>query len=140
MSDEIRTASLIRGDGIGPEIADAALRAVEAAGPKVRWEDVPAGLSAVDTDKAPLRARTTDSITKNRLALKGPLGTPIGSGFRSVNVALRQLYDLYANVRPVITFEGVPSHYEDVDLVIVRENTEDLYAAVEHYVDHRRNA
>jgi isocitrate dehydrogenase (NAD+) len=140
VTDTTPTVSLIRGDGIGPEIADATLRALEAAGARLAWEEVPAGMGAVDTDRDPLPSRTTDSITKNRLALKGPLGTPIGSGFRSVNVALRQLYDLYANVRPVRTFEGVPARYSDVDLVVVRENTEDLYAGVEHYVDARRNA
>ena len=134
------TVSLIKGDGIGPEIADATVRAVAAAGGDITWEEVPAGMSAVETDKDPLPPRTTESITRNRVALKGPLGTPIGSGFRSVNVALRQLFDLYANVRPAKTFQGVPSHYTDVDLVVVRENTEDLYAGVEHYVDPRRNA
>ena len=134
------TVSLIKGDGIGPEIADATVRAVAAAGGDVTWEEVPAGMSAVETDKDPLPPRTTESITRNRVALKGPLGTPIGSGFRSVNVALRQLFDLYANVRPAKTFQGVPSRYTDVDLVVVRENTEDLYAGVEHYVDPRRNA
>jgi len=134
------TVSLIKGDGIGPEIADATVRALAAAGADITWEEVPAGLSAVDTDKDPLPPRTTESITRNRVALKGPLGTPIGSGFRSVNVALRQLYDLYANVRPAKTFQGVTSRYTDVDLVVVRENTEDLYAGVEHYVDPRRNA
>jgi isocitrate dehydrogenase (NAD+) len=132
--------SLIRGDGIGPEIADATLRALEAAGARLSWEEVPAGLAAVESDKDPLPTRTTDSIAKNRLALKGPLGTPIGTGFRSVNVALRQQFDLYANVRPIITFDGVPSRYAGVDLVVVRENTEDLYAGVEHYVDQKRNA
>jgi isocitrate dehydrogenase (NAD+) len=140
MDDAIRTCSLIRGDGIGPEIADATLRALDGAGAKLKWEEVPAGLAAVDSDRDPLPARTTDSITRNRLALKGPLGTPIGSGFRSVNVGLRQLFDLYANVRPVKNFEGVPSRYENVDLIVVRENTEDLYAGVEHYVDQKRNA
>jgi isocitrate dehydrogenase (NAD+) len=140
MSEQIPTVSLIRGDGIGPEIADATLRALEAAGAKLSWEEVPAGMSAVDTDRDPLPTRTTDSISKNRLALKGPLGTPIGTGFRSVNVALRQQYDLYANVRPVLTFDGVPARYPNVNLVVVRENTEDLYAGVEHYVDARRNA
>jgi len=134
------TCSLIRGDGIGPEIADATLRALDAAGAKIKWEEVPAGMSAVDTDRDPLPQKTTDSISKNRLALKGPLGTPIGTGFRSVNVALRQQFDLYANVRPIRTFDGVPARYEAVDLVVVRENTEDLYAGVEHYVDARRNA
>jgi isocitrate dehydrogenase (NAD+) len=140
MTDTTPTCSLIRGDGIGPEIADATLRALEAAGARLKFEEVPAGLTAVETERDPLPTRTTDSISRNRLALKGPLGTPIGSGFRSVNVALRQQYDLYANVRPIITFDGVPSHYDNVDLVVVRENTEDLYAGVEHYVDPRRNA
>jgi isocitrate dehydrogenase (NAD+) len=134
------TVSLIRGDGIGPEISDATVRALEAAGAKVKWEPVPAGMSAVETDKDPLPQKTIESIQKNRLALKGPLGTPIGGGFRSVNVALRQHFDLYANVRPSRTLAGVPSRYTDVDLVMVRENTEDLYAGVEHYVDARRNA
>ena len=134
------TCSLIRGDDIGPEIADATLRVLDAAGAKLKWEDVPAGLAAVESDRDPLPTRTTDSISKNSLALKGPLGTPIGSGFRSVNVALRQQYDLYANVRPIRTFQGVPCRYEGVDLIVVRENTEDLYAGVEHYVDQRRNA
>jgi isocitrate dehydrogenase (NAD+) len=136
----MRKVSLIRGDGIGPEIADATLRALEAAGARVEWEVVPAGMGAVDTDRDPLPRRTIDSIKANRVALKGPLGTPIGSGFRSVNVALRQEFDLYANVRPARTIAGVPARYQDVDLVVVRENTEDLYAGIEHYVDPRRNA
>jgi isocitrate dehydrogenase (NAD+) len=134
------TVSLIRGDGIGPEIAGATVRALEAAGAKVAWEEVPAGMGAVDSDKDPLPQKTLDSIKKNRVALKGPLATPVGGGFRSVNVALRQTFDLYANLRPARSLEGVPSRYEDVDLVVVRENTEDLYAGVEHYVDPRRNA
>ena len=131
---------MIPGDGVGPEIAAATIRALDGAGAKIKWEEVPAGLAAVESDRDPLPTRTTDSISKNRLALKGPLGTPIGSGFRSVNVALRQQYDLYANVRPVTTFQGVPCRYDKVDLVVVRENTEDLYAGVEHYVDQKRNA
>jgi isocitrate dehydrogenase (NAD+) len=97
-------------------------------------------MGAVESDKDPLPQKTIDSITKNRLALKGPLGTPVGSGFRSVNVALRQQFDLYANLRPAKTLAGVPSRYEGVDIVVVRENTEDLYAGVEHYVDPRRQA
>jgi isocitrate dehydrogenase (NAD+) len=137
---ETPTATLLRGDGIGPEIAQATLRALDAAGAKIKWEEMPAGMGAVDTDKDPLPQKTIESIQKNRLALKGPLGTPIGGGFRSVNVALRQTFDLYANVRPVKTFEGVPTRYPNVDLIVVRENTEDLYAGVEHYVDARRNA
>jgi isocitrate dehydrogenase (NAD+) len=97
-------------------------------------------MGSVDTHKDPLPQITIDSIAKNRLALKGPLGTPIGGGFRSVNVALRQTFDLYANVRPSKTLAGVPTRFENVDLVMMRENTEDLYAGVEHYVDPRRNA
>ncbi len=132
--------SLIEGDGIGPEITRATLRAVEAAGGQVEWQPVPAGMSAVESEKDPLPQRTIDSITANGLALKGPLGTPVGGGFRSVNVTLRQHFDLYANVRPARTLTGVPSHFSDVDMVIVRENTEDIYAGIEHYVDPRRTA
>jgi isocitrate dehydrogenase (NAD+) len=132
--------SLIRGDGIGPEIADATVRALVAAGAKIDFEPVPAGMAAVDTHKDPLPQLTLDSITRNRLALKGPLGTPIGGGFRSVNVALRQTFDLYANVRPSKTLAGVPTRYDNVDLIVMRENTEDLYAGIEHFVDPRRNA
>jgi len=135
-----RTVSLIEGDGIGPEIAEATVRAVEAAGGELAWERVDAGAAAVDRHKDPLPAVTIESIKNNRLALKGPLATPSGGGYRSVNVTLRQHFDLYANVRPVRTIAGVPSRYTGVDLVIVRENTEDLYAGVEHYVDPRRTA
>ncbi len=140
MSTTTPTCTLLRGDGIGPEIADATIRLLAAAGARMNWEDMPAGMSAVDSHKDPLPQATIDSIAKNRLALKGPLGTPIGGGFRSVNVALRQHFDLYANVRPSKTLAGVPSRYDNVDLIVMRENTEDLYAGVEHYVDPRRNA
>ncbi len=135
-----RIATLIEGDGIGPEIAAATVRAIEAAGGQIEWERADAGAGAVDKHKDPLPQATIDSIKKNQLALKGPLATPSGGGYRSVNVTLRQQFDLYANVRPVQTLQGVPSRYTDVDLVIVRENTEDLYAGVEHYVDPRRTA
>ena len=134
------SVSLIEGDGIGPEITRATLRAIEAAGGQLEWQPMPAGMSAVETEKDPLPQRTIDSITANGLALKGPLGTPVGGGFRSVNVTLRQHFDLYANVRPARTLAGVPSHFDDVDMVIVRENTEDIYAGIEHYVDARRTA
>jgi isocitrate dehydrogenase (NAD+) len=134
------TASLIEGDGIGPEIAAATVRAVEAAGGRVDWERVDAGMGAVQKHGDPLPAATIESIKKHQLALKGPLATPSGGGYRSVNVTLRQQFDMYANVRPVRTIAGVPSRYTGVDLVIVRENTEDLYAGVEHYVDPRRTA
>lgn len=134
------TVSLIAGDGIGPEIAEATVQMVEAAGGKLAWEAVTAGMAAAATCGDPLPAATVASIKKNQLALKGPLGTPIGGGFRSVNVTLRQQFDLYANVRPALTIPGVPSRYDQVDVVVVRENTEDLYAGVEHYIDPRRSA
>ncbi len=135
-----RTVTLIEGDGIGPEIAAVTVRAIEAAGGQLEWERADAGAGAVDKHKDPLPQATIESIKKNQLALKGPLATPSGGGYRSVNVTLRQQFDLYANVRPVKTFAGVPSRYTNVDLVIVRENTEDLYAGVEHYIDPRRTA
>jgi len=135
-----RTVTLIEGDGIGPEISAATVRAIEAAGGKLEWERADAGQGAAERHNDPLPQATLESIKKNQLALKGPLGTPIGTGFRSVNVTLRQHFDLYANVRPAKTIPGVPARYENVDLVMVRENTEDLYAGVEHYVDPRRTA
>src|SRR6478609_1769554 len=134
------TVTLIEGDGIGPEIAAATLRAIEAAGGKIKWERADAGAGAVDKHKDPLPQATIDSIKKNQIVLKSPLATPSGGGYRSVNVTLRQQFDMYANVRPAQTIAGVPSRYNNVDLVIVRENTEDLYAGVEHYVDQRRTA
>ncbi len=134
------TVSLIEGDGIGPEITKATLRALEAAGATIEWQPVPAGMSALESDKDPLPQKTIDSITETGLALKGPLGTPIGGGFRSINVTLRQHFDLFANVRPALSLAGVPSRYTGVDIVIVRENTEGLYAGIEHYIDTRRSA
>jgi isocitrate dehydrogenase (NAD+) len=134
------TVSLIEGDGIGPEITAAALRAIEAAGGQLAWERVDAGAGAVARHGDPLPAATLASIQRTRLALKAPLATPSGGGYRSVNVTLRQHFDLYANVRPARTLAGVPSRFTGVDLVIVRENTEDLYAGIEHYVDPRRTA
>jgi isocitrate dehydrogenase (NAD+) len=132
--------TLIEGDGIGPEIAAATVRVLEAAGGRIDWEPQLAGMTAAERLNDPLPAATLGSIKKNQLALKGPLGTPIGTGFRSVNVTLRQTFDLYANVRPTRTIPGVPSRFTGVDIVMVRENTEDLYAGVEHYVDPRRTA
>jgi isocitrate dehydrogenase (NAD+) len=132
--------TLIEGDGIGPEIAAATVRAIEAAGGTLAWERTDAGAGAVQKHGDPLPQATIDSIKSTQLALKGPLATPSGGGYRSVNVTLRQIFDLYANVRPVQTIAGVPSRYTGVDLVIVRENTEDLYAGVEHYIDPRRTA
>jgi isocitrate dehydrogenase (NAD+) len=134
------TAALIAGDGIGPEISAATVEAIAAAGGQIEWDEVPAGMGAIDSDKDPLPQRTIDAITRHQLALKGPLGTPVGGGFRSVNVTLRQHFDLYANVRPAKTIPGVPARFDGVDLIIVRENTEDIYAGIEHYVDPRRTA
>jgi isocitrate dehydrogenase (NAD+) len=134
------TVTLIRGDGIGPEISAATLTILKAAGAQLEFDEQLAGLAAVDKERDPLPARTIESIERTRVALKGPLATPKGEGYRSVNVALRQHFDLYANVRPVRSIVGVPSRYEGVDLIIVRENTEDIYAGIEHYVGPGRMA
>jgi len=134
------TVTLIRGDGIGPEIADATVRALDAAGAALRFEEALAGVAAIDKVHDPLPQETLRAIERTRLALKGPLATPVGGGFRSVNVALRQHFDLFANVRPVHTYPGVPCRYSGVDLVVVRENTEDIYSGVEHYVGPNRSA
>jgi isocitrate dehydrogenase (NAD+) len=132
--------TLIPGDGIGPSIAEAATKVIEAAGVRVEWIHVDAGLTAIDKYKDPLPNVVLDAIRDTKVALKGPLTTPVGSGFRSVNVALRKEFDLYANIRPALSFEGVKSRYENIDLVIVRENTEEFYAGIEHYVDPSRSA
>ena len=134
------TISLIRGDGIGPEITASVLQMLDAAAARLAFEEVPAGEGALSEHKDPLPLVTLDSIAKNKVALKGPLSTPKGTGFRSVNVALRQHFDLFANVRPAISFPGVPSRYQNLDLVTVRENTEDIYAGIEHFVGPGRSA
>lgn len=132
--------TLIPGDGIGPSISEATTKIIEAAGVKIHWDTVEAGLSAIDKYRDPLPPNVIESIKANKVALKGPLTTPVGSGFRSVNVALRKEFDLYSNVRPARSFEGVPARYEGIDLVIVRENTEEFYAGIEHYIDPSRSA
>ncbi len=126
--------TLIRGDGIGPEISAATLAVIEATGVEIEWEEVQAGEGAIDVYGTPLPENVLASLRENRVGLKGPLTTPIGSGFRSINVALRMELDLYANLRPSKTYPGVLSLYKDIDLVVVRENTEDLYSGVEHMV------
>jgi isocitrate dehydrogenase (NAD+) len=136
----MHTVTLIPGDGIGPSIAEVTVRVMEAAGVDILWERVEAGMAAIDKFKDPLPEHVLESIRRTRVALKGPLTTPVGSGFRSVNVALRKEFDLYSNVRPARSFEGVPSRYRDIDLIIVRENTEEFYAGIEHYIDPSRSA
>ena len=136
----MHNVTLIPGDGIGPSISEAAVRIVEATGVNVEWERVDAGLTAIDEYKDPLPPHVLESIGRTRVALKGPLTTPVGSGFRSVNVALRKEFDLYVNLRPARSFEGVQSRYKDIDLIVVRENTEEFYAGIEHYIDPSRSA
>jgi isocitrate dehydrogenase (NAD+) len=132
--------TLIPGDGIGPEVVNAAVECIEAAGAKLSWERAAAGAGAVPTHGTPIPAMTLESIRRNKLALKGPLATPIGEGFRSVNVALRKEFELYANVRPARSFAGVDTRYTGVDLIVIRENTQGLYSGVEHYIDEERSA
>ncbi|MGI6209210.1 MAG: isocitrate/isopropylmalate dehydrogenase family protein [Anaerolineae bacterium] len=126
--------TLIPGDGTGPELVSATRLVLEATGVPFEWEIQEAGLPVFEAEGTPLPDRVLESIRRNRVALKGPITTPIGGGFRSVNVTLRQALDLYANLRPAKSYPGVRSRYEGIDLVIVRENTEDLYAGIEHNV------
>jgi isocitrate dehydrogenase (NAD+) len=126
--------TLIPGDGIGPELAEATRRVLDASGVKIDWQVVEAGEAVMAKEGTPLPQSVLDSILRTKVALKGPITTPVGEGFRSVNVALRQALGLYANLRPVRSIPGVKTRYDGVDLVIVRENTEDLYAGIEHKV------
>ena len=128
------TITLIPGDGIGPEVTEAVLRVFTVAGLHIEWERHDAGVLAYKRHGQTLPAELLDSVKRNKVALKGPVTTPIGEGFTSVNVGLRKALDLYANLRPVRNLPGVPSRFENVDLVIVRENTEDLYAGLEHEI------
>jgi len=127
----VHKITLIPGDGIGPEITEATKMCVEATGVKIDWEVVHAGVDIMEKEGTPLPKNVIESIKRNKVALKGPITTPIGTGFRSVNVALRKELDLYACVRPCKSYKGVRSKYENIDLVIIRENTEDLYAGIE---------
>lgn len=131
----MHNVTLIKGDGIGPSIMDAAVKVIEASGVKIHWEEADAGMAAYDKCGNPIPDETLASIEKNRVVFKGPLTTPVGKGFRSINVALRQQYDLYANVRPAKSWQGANTMYKDVDIVIVRENTEGLYMGLEHYLN-----
>ncbi|MDZ4177856.1 MAG: isocitrate/isopropylmalate dehydrogenase family protein [Coriobacteriia bacterium] len=125
------TVTLIPGDGIGPELTTAMTRVVEATGVDIAWEIAEAGADVMDKYGTPLPEHVLESVRKNKVAIKGPITTPVGTGFRSVNVALRKELDLYACLRPAFSIPGNGSRYEDIDLVIVRENTEDLYAGIE---------
>src|SRR5205809_7705540 len=127
------TVTLIPGDGIGPSISAATVRVLEAAGAEIKWDVQVAGMAGVAKYGDPMPDQTLDSIKKTRVALKGPLETPVGEGFRSINVALRKTFDLYANVRPAYSI--VPGgRYDNLDLVLIRENTEGLYVGIEHYI------
>ena len=131
----MRTITLINGDGIGPEICDAVMKIIKASGLEIDWDIQTAGAEVVEVEGTPLPERVIASIRKNKVALKAPVTTPIGKGFRSVNVQLRKDLDLYANLRPCKNLPNVKTRFENVDLVVVRENTEDLYAGIEHMKD-----
>lgn len=126
--------TLIKGDGIGPSIMEVAVKIIDASGVNINWEAADAGMAAYDKHGTPIPDETLTSIDKNRIAFKGPLTTPVGKGFRSINVALRQKYDLYANIRPARSWKGAQSKFENIDIVVVRENTEGLYMGLEHFL------
>ncbi len=126
--------TLLSGDGVGPEITRATQEVIDASGVKIQWEERLAGQKAIEKENDTLPDSTLRSIKKNKVALKGPLATPIAKGFSSVNVLLRKKLNLYANVRPAKTLEGIKSRYKNIDLIILRENTEDLYSGIEHVV------
>ena len=131
----MKKVTLINGDGIGPEITDAVVKIIEASGLKIDRELQTAGADVIEQEGTPLPERVIDSIKRNKVALKAPVTTPIGKGFRSVNVQLRKALDLYSNLRPCKNIDGIKTRFDNVDLVIVRENTEDLYAGIERQVD-----
>lgn len=131
----MRTITLIPGDGIGPEITDSVVKIIKACGLDINWDIQNAGANVVEKEGTPLPQKVIDSIRKNKIALKAPVTTQIGKGFRSVNVALRQELDLYANLRPSKNLPGVKTRFDNVDIIVVRENTEDLYAGIERQID-----
>lgn len=131
----MRRITLINGDGIGPEISDAVVKIIEASGLKIDWDIQTAGADVIEKEGTPLPERVLNSIKENKVALKAPVTTPIGKGFRSVNVQLRKTLDLYANLRPCKNLPNVKTKFDNVDIVVVRENTEDLYAGIERQVD-----
>ena len=127
--------TLIKGDGIGPEISDAVVKIIEAAGGDIKWDIQTAGAEVAESEGTPLPQRVIDSIKQNKVALKAPITTPIGKGFRSVNVQLRKELDLYANLRPCKNIPTIKTRFDNIDIVVVRENTEDLYAGIEEQID-----
>jgi isocitrate dehydrogenase (NAD+) len=129
-----QTVTLIPGDGIGPDVTGSVRDVFDALGVDIEWEIVEAGEGVMEEEGTPLPEKVLESIRRNRIALKGPLTTPVGTGFRSVNVALRKELDLYANVRPNLSLPGIDLLYKDIDIIVFRENTEDLYAGIEHTV------
>lgn len=131
----MKKVTLIKGDGIGPEITDSVMKIINAAGVAIDWDVQTAGADLIETEGTPLPQRVLDSVKQNKIALKSPVTTPIGKGFRSVNVQLRKELDLYANLRPCYNLPNVKTRYDKVDIVVVRENTEDLYAGIERQVD-----
>lgn len=131
----MRRVTLIKGDGIGPEITDAVIKIINAAGVAIDWDIQTAGADVIEAEGTPLPQRVLESVKQNKVALKSPVTTPIGKGFRSVNVQLRKELDLYANLRPCYNLPNVKTRYDKVDIVVVRENTEDLYAGIERQVD-----
>lgn len=131
----MRTITLINGDGIGPEISDAVVKIIDASGLKIDWDIQTAGADVIEAEGVPLPERVLNSIKKNKIALKAPVTTPIGKGFRSVNVQLRKELDLYANLRPCKNLPNIKTRFDNVNIVVVRENTEDLYAGIERQVD-----
>ncbi len=126
--------TLLPGDGIGPEVTASVVAIIEAAGVEIEWEKWVVGSEAISTTGDPLPQVVLESILKNKVALKGPVTTPVGSGFQSVNVRLRKTLDLYANLRPVRSLKSIKTRFDDVDLIVVRENTEDLYSGLEHEI------
>ena len=132
---KMRNITLIKGDGIGPEIVDSVVKIISASGVDINWDIQTAGADVIEKEGVPLPQRVIDSVKANKVALKSPVTTPIGKGFRSVNVQLRKELDLYANLRPCYNLPNVKTRYDNVDIVVVRENTEDLYAGIERQVD-----
>ncbi|MBE7702450.1 MAG: isocitrate/isopropylmalate dehydrogenase family protein [Cyanobacteria bacterium SIG28] len=131
----MKRVTLIKGDGIGPEISEAVVKIIQAAGVEIDWDVQTAGADVAETEGSPLPQRVIDSVKANKVALKSPVTTPIGKGFRSVNVQLRKELDLYSNLRPCYNLPGIKTRYDNVDIVVVRENTEDLYAGIERQID-----